>query len=121
MSGMITADNYKDDKFYSKLVRAVEELLKSKPYIRASDVFKKMGLLGEGDYEQWQVGKLAYLEQTIDLNVSKINRILTILNLHAKEIGLEESIHFETLKSKNLRYTKLGKKRGEELFAKQYK
>lgn len=87
----ITASTYKKDKYYQRVTKAVHEILKENQYIAPVDVFMEMGNLNKEDYENWRFGRIPYLEKVIDCNLSKANRILRILEFHAKDRGLKAS------------------------------
>lgn len=50
-----------------------------------------MGRLSRKDYEGWRFGRVPYLERVIHGNLSKANRILRILRLHAHDLNLRPS------------------------------
>jgi hypothetical protein len=50
-----------------------------------------MGNLSRKDYEHWRFGRIPYLERVITGSLSKINRKLRILHLHALDRGLKPS------------------------------
>ena len=87
----ITLATYKKDKYYPKVTRAVHELLKDEVFVAPVDVFIRMGVLTKEAYEEWRFGHIRYLEKVISCNLSKANRILRILRLHAKDRGLKPS------------------------------
>jgi hypothetical protein len=87
----ITRKNYKKDKFYEKLKRVVHEILQTRDFICPIDIFMKFEYLKKEDYEDWRFGRIPYLEKAIQCNLSKANRILRTLKIHAEDIGLKES------------------------------
>ncbi len=84
------------------------------------DVFQLIGVLSEVKYKKWQSGQITYLESVIDCNLSKANRILSILSFHAHDLNMTRSNYFIKHKGKVLRYTKTGAKKAEELYAIQF-
>ena len=87
----ITRSNYKKDKYYEKVTSAVARLLKDRSVITPVEVFIQMGHLTKEEYENWRFGRIPYLERVIKGNLSKTNRILRILRLHAEDRGLRPS------------------------------
>jgi hypothetical protein len=87
-----TRSTYKTDKCYSKVTAAVDQLLKERHVIAPVEVFMQMGNLTREDYESWRSGRIPYLERVIQGSLSKANRILHILRVHAQERGLHSSL-----------------------------
>lgn len=84
-----TRDN--NDPLYSKIVDAVDSILKSKQFIAPIDLFISLSLLSPKDVDDWRFKKIPYLEKAIKCNLSKANRILELLNYHAIELKLKPS------------------------------
>ena len=61
----VTLDNYKKDRYYPKVVNAVDRVLASEKYVTPIRVFQTMGLLEEKDVESWRKGQVPYLERVI--------------------------------------------------------
>jgi hypothetical protein len=87
----ITASNYKKDKYYKKVAKAISQILAKNNYVSPIDVFIELGYLSKENYENWRFGRINYLEKAIECNLSKANRILRILNIHSKNMGLKPS------------------------------
>ena len=87
----ISNKNYKSDKYYSIICKAVHEILNKQNYISPVDLFIYCGRLDKKKYEEWRLKKIPYLEKVIDGNLSVLNRFLRILRYHAKNTGLKES------------------------------
>jgi hypothetical protein len=69
----------------------VHELLKDGFVVVPAEVLMQMRYLTKKDYEDWRFGRVPYLERVIGCNLSKVNRILRILRLHAEDLGLKPS------------------------------
>lgn len=115
---------YKKDKYYEGVVAAVGQLLADHLVITPVEILMQMGYLSKEDYENWRFGRISYLERVIKLNLSKANRILNILRLHAQERGLSPS-HTEYMKwgkgpKIHLRFSKTGHPAIEELYSMHY-
>lgn len=112
--------NYKEDKYYPKVVRVVSEILQESRVVRVVDVLTKMGQLSDVNLKRWRSGQVPYLEAVIQCNLSKADRINKILSFHAHDLNLGKSNDFVKYKGKNLRFTKSGIKKAEERYARQY-
>jgi hypothetical protein len=120
MNYRVTLDNYKEDKYYPKVVRVVSEILESKRVVNTIDVFNRIGVLSEENIKRWQTGQVNYLESVIECNLSKANRIIAILGFHSHDLNLYKSNGFVKRKGQYLRFTKSGSKKMEECYARQY-
>jgi hypothetical protein len=72
----VTVENYRDDKYYPKIVRAVEAILAQGDVVAPIDVFVRMDLLSSADVESWRFGRIPYLEKVIRCSLGKTSRIL---------------------------------------------
>ena len=88
----ITLKNYTTDKYYPKIVKAVDAELQSQNFVTPIAVFISMGLIERRDVENWRAGRIAYLEQVVGCNLSKASRILRILRFHADDLNLKTSM-----------------------------
>lgn len=120
MNYKVTVSNYKNDKYYPKVMQAVDEILEIDKEILSSEILQRIGVLSKENYNKWKVGKVRYLEQVITCNLSKATRILSILGFHAHDMNLIKMIMYVKFKGEILRFTKSGYKKGEELYARQY-
>ena len=60
----ISLNNYTTDKYYPKIVKAVDVELQSRNFITPVEVFISMGLLERRDVENSRAGRIPYLEQS---------------------------------------------------------
>ena len=120
MNYRVTVSNYKDDKYYAKVVRSVDELLELGRTVRTVDLFKKMGVLSSDNLKVWQEGGVGCLEKVIECNLSKANRIIAIFGFYAHDLNMGKSSNFVKRKGKVLRFTKSGAKKLEDLYARQF-
>ena len=120
MNYRVTLSNYKEDKYYPKVVRAVSEILEESQTVRTIDVFHKIGLLSQENIKKWNSGQVSYLESVIECNLSKANRVMAILGFHAHDLNLGKSVNFVKRKGQHLRFSKSGNKKVEERYARQY-
>ena len=56
----ITLNNYTTDKYYPKIVKAVDVELESRNFVTPIDVLISMGLIDRRDVENWRAGRIAY-------------------------------------------------------------
>jgi len=86
-----TPANYKKDQLYPKVAGAVAELMQADKIVSPVEVLITMQRLERRQYEDWRFGRIAYLERVLVGNLSKANRILRILRLHAEALQLTPS------------------------------
>lgn len=120
MNYRVTLSNYKDDKYYPKVVRAVSEILEHERTVKTINVFHNIGVLSEENIKKWHSGQVSYLESVIECNLSKANRIIALLGFHSHDVNLEKSTNFVKRNGQYLRFTKSGIKKMEESYARQY-
>ena len=85
----ITLTNYQQDRYYARIVKATEDLLREKGFVAPIELFIRMDLLSPASVEDWRRGRIPYLERAIQCNLSKANRILRILRMHAHDLDLK--------------------------------
>jgi hypothetical protein len=85
----ITLTNYRHDRYYARIVKATEDLLREKGFVAPIELFIRMDLLSPASVENWRRGRIPYLERAIRCNLSKANRILRILRMHAHDLDLK--------------------------------
>ena len=120
MNYRVTVNNYKDDKYYSTIVNSVNDLLEADDVVTTAKVMQKIGVLSGENYQKWKKGKVSYLEKVITCNLSKANRILSILGFHAHDLNMEKRIKHIKYNKKVLKFTRNGHKKGEELYAREF-
>ncbi|WP_045856803.1 hypothetical protein [Teredinibacter purpureus] len=120
MNYRVTLSNYKEDKYYPKVVGVVSEILECERVVKTIDVFHKIGVLSEENIKKWNAGQVGYLETVIECNLSKANRIMAVLGFHSHDLNLAKSTNFVKRKGQYLRFTKSGAKKMEECYARQY-
>ncbi|HSE89772.1 MAG TPA: hypothetical protein VLJ79_26400 [Candidatus Binatia bacterium] len=85
----ITVANYTTDKYYPRIVKAVDNELKSQNFVAPIRVFVSMGLLEAQDIDNWRKGRVPFLEKVIKCNLETAGRILRILRFHAYDLNLK--------------------------------
>ncbi len=117
----ITTGNYKKDKYYLPVVRAFAKILSEKDYVAPVEVFMTMGHLKEKEYKRWRNGQVPCLERVIEVNLSKINRILRIIKMYAHDLNMKKSITYYHKWGKGkktaLRFSISGEKNLEESYS----
>jgi hypothetical protein len=86
-----TLNNYTTDKYYPRIVKAVDAELQAKNFVTPVGVLISRELLAKGDVENWRAGRIAYLEQVVGCNLAKASRILRIIRFHAHDLNLKPS------------------------------
>ena len=87
----ISQSNYKKDKLYSPVARAIAEIMKTEDAVTPVDVLMRMNRIDKKAYEDWRFGRIPYLEKICLGSLGKANRILRILRLHAESLHLVPS------------------------------
>jgi hypothetical protein len=87
----ITAVNYRKDSLYPKVVRAVAEILETSDVVAPVELLMRLQWLTKQQYEDWRFGRIPYLERVCRGNLSKFNRLLRILDQHARDLKLTPS------------------------------
>ena len=116
----VTVQNYRDDKHYPRIVRAVAQILTEKDFVSPVALFVEMGLLQASHLERWKRGQVPYLEKVLTCNLSKANRILRILGFHAHDLNLGPSHTAYQHKGRKLRFSKTGQKALEQAYSKHF-
>ena len=120
----ITVENYRDDKYYPKVVQAFETILATGDVVAPIDVFVHLGVLSKTDVEAWRFGRVPYLEKVIHCNLAKASRILRLLRLHAHDLNMPPS-HTAYVKwgkgnRAPLRFSKTGEPKLEESYSRHF-
>ena len=117
----ITLKNYKTDKYYTRIVRAVSAILMRSDFVTPVDLFTEIGILHIADLKNWRHGRVPYLEKVIHCNLSVANRVLCILRMHAHDLNLRPSMTVYNQWGKatktRLRFTKTNTKNIEDAYA----
>ena len=120
----VTLQNYSTDKYYPKIVKAVDTELQSQNFVAPIRVFISLGLLENHDVDNWRKGRIPYLERVVKFNLAKASRILRILRFHAHDLNLKA---FITAYKRNtvgakipLRFSKTGERNIEEAYARHF-
>ncbi|MDJ0836872.1 MAG: GFA family protein [Acidobacteriota bacterium] len=120
----VNAANYRKDKLYPNVCKAVTAILAEKDAVTPIEVFRRMDYLSESAEDDWRNGKAPYLEKVLIANLAKLSRVLRILHCHAVSSNMSWRIHPYTRKTKNgrmpLRFTKSGDRNLEEAYARHY-
>jgi hypothetical protein len=120
----ITVENYRDDKYYPKVVQAFEAILAAGDVVAPIEVFVHLGLLSKADVESWRFGRVSYLEKVIHCNLAKASRILRLLRLHAHDLNMPP-FHTAYVKwgkgnRSPLRFSKTGEPKLEEAYSRHF-
>ena len=118
-----TVNNYKQDKYYPKVVRAVAAITENSNIVAPVEVMIKMGNLRRKDFNDWKRGRVPYLEKVFLGNLSKANRILRILRFHAHDLNMIPSFTaYRQIGCKRpLRFSKTEDKSIEKAYSRHFK
>ena len=87
----LTSSDYTKDKLYPSVARAVAEILAAGPVVAPMEVLLRMGRIKKEQYDDWRFARVPYLERVCSGSLGKMNRVLRILELHARSLGLTPS------------------------------
>lgn len=120
----VNAESYQKDKYYPRVVRAVQSILAKGDVVTPIDVFVRMDLLRKEDVESWRFGRIPYLEKVIHCNLEKAERILRILRMHVHDLNMIPSVTVYVKWGKGrripLRFSKSGIPRLEEDYSRHF-
>lgn len=120
----ISRKNYQSDKYYKRIVRAVEMIVERQGFVAPIDLFIEMGLLEKDAIAEWRAGRLTFLERAICCNLACASRILRILRLHALDLNLRPSHTGYMRRTRSgrmrLRFTKTGEPALEQAYAQHF-
>lgn len=69
----------------------MDEILKHSKFVAPVDVLIGTGMLKREHLEDWRHGRIPYLEQSVDGNLTRLSRLLRILRFHAHDLNLTPS------------------------------
>jgi hypothetical protein len=117
----ITPADYRADKLFPRVARAMDELLATQSPVSAPAVFVKAGMLSEEHLQAWRVGKVPYLERVIKGGLGKTSRIVRIISFYAHDLKLPLAPPHVAgaikYKGQPLRFCKTGDRRLEEAYS----
>ena len=116
----VTIQNYREDKYYPKVMNAVEKILFDGREVRSIDVFIKMGMIEKKNIENWENGQVPYLEMVLQGSLSKLNRVLRILRFYAHDLNLGPKVTPYKRGKKVLRFSKSGDVKLEEAYSRYF-
>lgn len=68
---------------------AADRCLKARGYIALDEVFREMGKLDAGQWEEWRRGRVPYLERVIGLNLSQIHAVCRAVQASVRQGNLK--------------------------------
>jgi hypothetical protein len=84
----VTVQNYRQDKYYPRVVRAVGRILSRTDVVEPVEILLEMGNLSRKNHDTWRCGQVPCLERVIEGNLSKTNRILRIIGFHLHDLNM---------------------------------
>lgn len=121
----LTVANFKQDKFYERVVRAMSAVLERQEYVSPIDVMLQLERLTPKQIEDWRFARIAYLERVTVGNLGTVNRILRLMGFHAHELNLipSQTVYRKWGKGKKritLRFSKSGEPKLEASWSRHY-
>jgi len=87
----VSVGNFRNDPMFPRIERVVADLLAKGNVVAPIDVLIGMGLLRAEHLKDWRFGRVPYLEQVINCNLTRLSRLLRILRFHAHDLNLKPS------------------------------
>lgn len=118
----VSVASYQSDPLYPRIVCAVAALLEKGKVVAPVDVLAGMGLLAPEHLDGWRRGRIPYLEQAVDCNLTRLSRLLRILRFHAHDLKLvpSETLYVRYGSRQRLRFTKTRDARLEQAYARHF-
>ncbi len=121
----LTTANYKKDKLYPAVARAMAEILKTGRVVAPVDVLLRMQRITKQQVEDWRFKRIRYLERVTIGGLGKMYRILRILELHVQSLNLKPSqtVYRKWGKGRKrivLRFSKSGDRNLEKAYSRHY-
>ena len=120
----VSIATFHDDPLYPRIERVVASILTKGKVVAPVDVLVGMGLLAPDQLKAWRHGRIPYLEQVIDCNLTRLSRLLRILRFHAQDLKLVPSTtvyqHLGKDPKQRLRFTKAGDAKLEEAYTRHF-
>ncbi|MFH1573146.1 MAG: hypothetical protein ABIG68_04140 [Acidobacteriota bacterium] len=120
----ITVANFREDRLFPRIERAVAAILQHGKVVAPVDVLIAMDLLAPAHLDDWRRGKVPYLERVVRGNLTKLSRLLRILRFHAHDLRLVPSLTAYMRWGKGpklrLRFTNTGDPKLEEAYARHF-
>ena len=80
--------DFRTDPLFPRIERAVASILAKGKVVTPVDMLVTMQLLAPDKLEDWRRGRVPYLEQVTDCNLTRLSRLLRILRFHAHDLKL---------------------------------
>lgn len=121
----ITQQNYRTDKMFPAIQKAVHDILQSSFVVAPVDVLQRTSRITKKQIEDWRFGRIDYLERIISGKLSQLSRFLRILEKHCLSMGLKPSQTVYTCHGKKgtrpkLRFTKSEDRNLELAYSRHY-
>ncbi len=109
---------------FPRIETAVAAILGTRKIVAPVDVLVGMGLLAPKDLEDWRFGRIPYLERVIRANLTKLSRLLRIIQFHAHDLKLIPShtayVKWGKGRRTPLRFSKTGEPKVEQAYARRF-
>ncbi len=119
----VSVTAYRNDPLYPRITRAAAAILEKGKVVTPVDILVGMSLLTPEHLDGWRRGRIPYLEQAIDCNLTRLSRLLRILRFHVHDLNLVPSQTVYVCygnRRQRLRFTKTGDAKLEEAYARHF-
>jgi len=115
---------WQDDPLRPRLEKAVAAILATGKVVAPVEVLMRMSILSRENFEQWRRGRVPYLEKVVSGNLTRLSRLLRILQWHAHDINLvpRNTVYDRWGKGPKtpLRFSKTGDRNVEEAYSRHF-
>ncbi|MHB1948855.1 MAG: hypothetical protein ACYCQI_12185 [Gammaproteobacteria bacterium] len=110
----------KKKNFSHKIADLAGSIISKKGYVSTIDLFLEIGWLKQDNLNDWNRGKISYLERVISANLSKISKAMKELKSWAIHSKLKPSFTAYKHKGHQLRFSKTGQLNIETAYSTHY-
>ena len=111
-------------ELFIKVAKIANQVLQDKQYVSSIDVLLGLGYLSPSVLEDWRRGRIPYLEQRLQVNLSKLSFAMQCFRQWAQKLGLlpRETAYVQKACSRtiHLRFSKSGDENIEKHYRTHY-
>ena len=76
-----------DKMLERKVIAEMDREIEEQGYASPVEVLMALGYLSSGDYQEWEAGRISFLEKVLKIGPSKVLDLITVMSSHAKKQG----------------------------------
>ena len=112
-----------DKNLEKKVIDEFEKEIEERGYASPVSILIALGYLSESDFNEWQEGRISYLEKVLKIGPSKVLDLMSVMSAYAKKNGYKKSVEEYLQHGKKgvpLRFSRTGNDVIEERFSTHY-